>query len=384
MRFSFTAAAGAIAGMFVLSACSSVESFLQGDKVDYKTTAKVPSLELPPDLSQMQRDNRYTVPSSGSVSASALNRPAAGQAGTTRTGSNVLPPIEGMRLERNGDQRFLVVNRKAEDLWNPVREFWQDQGFNLVKESAEAGVMETDWAENRAKLPKDFVRNTLGRIAEGLYDTGERDKFRTRFERNGDTTEIYISHRGLEEKLVGGSTSQQQTGTIWTQRPSDPALELEFLRLLMVRLGESEAASKQKLAAAVNSAAAQPAAPQRAAAAQLVTLADKQQAVQINETFERAWRRVGVALDRGGFTVEDRDRAKGIYFVRYVDPEEGRKDDRGFFSRIFGSEPKIDPTRYQVTVKPQGSSTQVTVAPMATPKSDATGKILALLADQLK
>jgi outer membrane protein assembly factor BamC len=357
---------------------------LQGDKVDYKTTAKVPSLEVPPDLSQMQRDNRYTVPSSGSVSASALNRPAAGQAGAVRTGSNVLPPIEGMRLERNGDQRFLVVNRKADDLWNPVREFWQDQGFNLVKETAEAGVMETDWAENRAKLPKDFVRNTLGRIAEGLYDTGERDKFRTRFERNGDTTEIYISHRGLEEKLVGGSTSQQQTGTIWTQRPSDPALELEFLRLLMVRLGESEAASKQKLAAAVNSGAAQAAAPQRAAAAQLVTLADKQQAVQINETFERAWRRVGVALDRGGFTVEDRDRAKGVYFVRYVDPEEGRKDDRGFFSRIFGSEPKIDPTRYQVTVKPQGSSTQVTVAPMATPKSDATGKILALLADQLK
>ena len=56
----------------------------------------------------------------------------------------------------------------------------------------------------------------------------------------------------------------------------------------------------------------------------------------LDEPFDRAWRRVGLALDRVGFTVEDRDRAKGLYYVRYVDPKtDGKKSDglvRTFFS----------------------------------------------------
>jgi outer membrane protein assembly factor BamC len=349
-----------------MSACSSVENLLQGDRIDYKSAGKAPSIEVPPDLSQLARDNRFAVPSSGSVTASSMGlAPRAG-------GVSVLAPIEGMRIERMGAQRYLVVNRKPEEVWPSVREFWQSSGFLLSAESAEAGVMETDWAENRAKLPQDFIRNSLGKVLDSLYSTGERDKFRTRLERTAEGTEIYVSHRGMVEVLQGNQKDQ----TTWTQRATDTELEAEFLRRLMVRLGQKDDVSKQQVAS--SGAQAMP-----AAQAKMVTVGG-QQAVEINEPFERAWRRVGVALDRSGFTVEDRDRAKGVYFVRYVDPSMLRSDERGFFAKIFTADPKIDPTRYQVEVKSTATTSTVTVATTATGKPDAQAKILALLADALK
>jgi outer membrane protein assembly factor BamC len=373
-RSTVLAACGALA---LLAGCSSVENFLQGDKVDYKSAAaktRSSGLEVPPDLSQLAKDNRFAVPASGSVTASAFGQQGRNTAAAPAGDSAVLPQIEGMRIEKLGDQRYLVVNRKPEELWSTVRDFWQEAGFDIYKETPEAGVMETDWAENRSKLPNDFIRNTLGKIADALYDTGERDKFRTRIERTATGSEIYISHRGMEEIVVG----QQKDQTRWVPRKSDPELETEFLRRLMVKLGAKAEVAKQNVAQ-VQAAPAAPAAP---ALAKLVGSGASQQ-VEIAEPFDRAWRRVGVALDRSGFTVEDRDRAKGLYFVRYVDPSE-TKDERGFFSRLFGGEPKIDPTRYQVQVKASGDVTQVSVTPAQTPKVDATSKILAMLVDQLK
>jgi outer membrane protein assembly factor BamC len=370
LKFRFGLIVGVAAGVvFAGSGCSTVENMFQGDKVDYKSATKAPSIEVPPDLTQLARDNRFVVPgASGSVSASSFGQ------GVKTGGVGVLAPVEGMRIERLGAQRYLVVNRKPEELWGPVREFWQSSGFLLSSESADAGVMETDWAENRAKLPQDFIRNTIGKVLDGLYSTGERDKFRTRFERTASGTEVYVSHRGMIEVLQGN----QKDSTTWTQRPADPELEAEFLQRLLVRLGQSSEAAKQQVASTAAGAV-----PAAAPQAKMVTVSG-QEAVEISESFERAWRRVGVALDRSGFTVEDRDRAKGVYFVRYVDPSVVKSDERGFFSKLFGGDQKIDPTRYQVEVKSTGNVTNVTVAANAAGKPDAQAKILSLLADSLK
>jgi outer membrane protein assembly factor BamC len=366
-----------------LAACASVENFLQGDKVDYKsaTTQTTTGLEVPPDLTQLQKDGRYATGSAGSITASTYSQgKAAPVAGITGA---VLPTIPGMRIEKLGDQRYLVVSRKPEDLWANVKEFWTSAGFTIAREQPEAGVFETDWAENRAKIPQDVVRRTLGKVFDGLYDTGMRDKFTVRLERTETGSEVYVSHRGMEEVFIDQRTKDS---TVWKPRASDPALEVELLRRLMVRLGEKEETSK--LAAdAVSKPASAPAAGTAAAAtagAKLTTV-DGKQTVEISEPFDRAWRRVGVALDRSGFTVEDRDRAKGQYFVRYV--EGGDKDDRGFFTKLFSGDAKLDPTKYEVTVKSTGTNSQVTVAPAASTtalKTDSTSKILALLAEQLK
>ncbi len=342
----FAAAAG-------LQGCSSLDGALSGDKVDYRSTSgKTKALEVPPDLTQLARDTRYS-PQAGVVSASTAAGSAVGAAaaaGAAPTAAVALQNNGALRIERAGQQRWLVVPATPETLWPAIRAFWEQKGFTLAGEDAKAGVMETNWAENRGKLPSDVVRNTVGRLLGNLYDTGERDRFRTRVERTGTganaTSEIYISHRGAEEVY----NSERRDSTTWRTRPNDPTLEAEFLSQLMVALGAKDEPARAAVAAAVEQ-------PAKARA-----VSSGNTALEIDDNFDRAWRRVGLALDRGGFTVEDRDRAAGHYFVRYVDPKNAGKDEPGWWSRMFGdgSNPNAA-VRYRVALKAVGDKTTATV-----------------------
>ena len=360
------ASLGLLGLTLALGACS----VLEGDKIDYKSSAKGTSLEVPPDLRQLSRDTRYAVPGS-SVSANALAASQAAQPSGPQTAAATLGDV---RVERNGNQRWLVVNRPADQLWEPVRAFWLENGFTLALDQANLGIMETDWAENRAKIPQDLIRSTLGKVLDSLYSTGERDKFRTRLERNAQGgTEIYISHRGMQEVF---NTSTKES-TVWQPRPADPELEAEFVRRLMVKLVVSQ---EQAQAAAASSAARPPAAR--------VASANGAPVVQIDEGFDRAWRRVGLALDRTGFTVEDRDRSQGLYYVRYVAPKADKKEP-GFLGKLlsFGSSEKaVAPLKYRIVVRSQGEATTVSVLNAAgAPETSANAEnIVRVLADDLK
>ncbi|MBN8748513.1 Outer membrane protein assembly factor BamC [Xylophilus ampelinus] len=345
-----------------LAACSVLES----DKIEYKSAGKAPTLEVPPDLTQLSRENRYAIPG-GAVSANAFE---AGRANAPAIPTAVAS-LGDVRMERAGQERWIVVNRTPEQLWEPVRDFWLENGFLLTMEQRNLGIMETDWAENRAKIPQDVIRSTLGKLLESAYSTGELDRFRTRMERTQNGTEIYISHRGMAEVYTG----QRKDLTNWQPRPADPELETEFLRRLMVKLGVSQ--EQSKIAAA--------SAPPSARAATMATVGG-QPVVQISEGFDRAWRRVGLALDRTGFTVEDRDRSAGVYFVRYVTPDPERKEP-GLFGKLFSrSSDAAKPAKYRVLVKSQGESTTVSVLnESGAPETSANAqRIVKVIADDLK
>lgn len=344
-----------------LAACSVLES----DKIDYKSAGKAPTLEVPPDLTQLSRENRYAVPG-GAITASGYQAGIANAPSIPTAVSN----IGDVRMERAGSQRWIVVNRSPDQLWEPVRDFWQENGFLLTTDQRNLGIMETDWAENRAKLPQDIIRGTLGKLVESVYSTGELDRFRTRLERTPNGTEIFVSHRGMEE--VYNSARKDQT--VWQPRATDPELETEFLRRLMVKLGVSQ--EQSKLLAATN-------APARTAS---IANVGGQPVLQINENFERAWRRVGLALDRTGFTVEDRDRSAGTYFVRYVAPNPDKKEP-GFFGKLFSGSSKTEaPLKYRITVKGQGESSTVAVLnESGAPETSANAqRIVQVIADDLK
>ncbi len=354
-----------------LSACS----VLEGDKIDYKSASQGPSLAVPPDLTQLSRENRYAIPGAA-VTASSFQL---GQQQAQAQGVPVaLATLSDVRIERQGNQRWLVVKRPADALWDPVRDFWQENGFLLALDQRNIGIMETDWAENRAKIPQDFIRNSLGKIFDSLYSTAERDKFRTRLERTADgNTEIYISHRGMQEVYASGATTDHrgnETGTVWTVRPADPELEAEFLRRLMVKLGVAEEQSRAVIAAGATRSVAR------------ASTVNGQPVVEIDEDFDRAWRRVGLSLDRTGFTVEDRDRSQGTYFVRYVEPNPD-KSEPGFFGRLFSSSPKANlPIKYRVVVRSQGNATVVSVLDTngAVDSSANARRIVNVIADDLK
>ena len=330
-----------------LVGCSSFENMMSGDKVDYRgQSQKTSTLEVPPDLSQLAREGRYQ-PQAGTVSASTLRQSnaAAPAAASTAVAPNA---VADMRIERQGNVRYLVTGLSPDKLYPLVRSFWQERGFSLAIDNPEIGLMETEWAENRAKIPTDGLRTTLGKIFDGLYSTPERDRFRTRIERTATGSEVYISHRGLVELY----NSELKDSTAWQPRPADPELEAEFLSRLMVKLGAKDDTARASVAAAPVSA------PSRARSSTLAASGS----LDVADTFDRTWRQVGLALDRSGFTVEDRDRSAGVYFVRYVDPKLTGKDEPNFFSKLFGgAKEAARPQRVRVLVKANGAKTTVAV-----------------------
>lgn len=354
-----------------LSGCAMFDTVKEKRKIDYQTSRRLPPLEVPPDLTGLPAGKDTPIPgarTSATYSEYASDRKNASPA----QAAAVLTEFPDIRLERDGQNRWLVVKAEPDTLWPQVRQFVLSNGLLIARENAQSGVIETDWAENRAKVGTASQR-VLAKWLSSLYSTGTRDRFRIRLERGKapGTTEIYLSHQGMEEVVASGSGSDH-IATMWQARPTDPELETELLRLLMSHLG------------AKDSQVADVAATPPAERARLTRAGDRM-LLNVQDDLDRAWRRVGLSLDRIGFTVEDRDRTKGIYYVRYIDPEtEGKKP--GFFARMFGAKEGPKREEYQVHLVTADGGTNVEVLSKdGAPEKTRTGeRILSLLHEQLK
>lgn len=359
-----------LACLIALSGCSSISETLSGNKVDYRAgAARAPTVEVPPDLTQLQTDPRYQRATGAPVSANVLEAARAGTAAAPATAavattgaaaapqSVVLTSAKDLRVVRIGNERWLVTSQTPEEVWPKLREFWQQAGFTLAIDKPAAGVMETEWKENRAKVSNDIVRRTIGAVFDALFDSGERDRYRTRVERGANnSTEITISHRGMTEQVIDPKLPD---ATRWVFRPSEPSLEAEMMAQLLVALsagndglpaGKGYAAAKSNADAQVAAAAATPSRARVLDGRPVTT-------VQVDDDLERAWRRVGIALDRSGFTIEDRDRSQAVYQVRYVDPKLAGQEEPGLFARLFGAKrAELTGVRYALTLKADGKN----------------------------
>ena len=353
---------------------------LSGGEPDYKSSKRLPSLEVPPDLSSQTIQDSMAVPGAGSATWTDYS------AEDTREnpGSGLLLDFSQVRVERSGDERWLIVDAAPDAVWPQVRAFWLQQGFAIEVDEPGIGIMETDWAEERTKFPGGIFGRLLGELSTALTGAAIRDKFRTRIERGTESgvTEIFISHRGAEE--VGPSSTRQtaQSGAearrVWQPRAADPELEAEMLTRMMVFFGVQKDRA-HKIVAEV---------PERPARARIVKDSSGASVLSMNDDFARAWRRTGLALDRIGFTVEDRDRSRGLYFVRYVDPDQDLGNEEGFFSRLafWREEPSLQPAEYLINLIGGDEVTQVIVLDTEGERStDATAeRILNLLLEELE
>jgi len=355
--------------LFSLAGCGAVG--LGGKRIDYRAGAvQAPSLEVPPGLTSPGIDDRYKVPG-GEAVATYSDYSKGGEAAQGSRTAAVLPEVKGVRLERNGAQRWLVVSDKPENVWPVVKAFWQETGLSIASEDQAAGVMETDWAENRAKLPLSGIRNVIGKVFDNLYSSGEKDKYLTRLERGTDgSTAVYITHRGTEEVV-----SADQNTSKWQPRANDPEIEAVLLQKLMVRFGASEAQAASSAASAGSTNVAGAASPAAAIAggdgkASLQEVFDGSKIVVVNDAFDKSWRKVGLAIERAGLVVEDKDRARGIYFLRPAKTEKGWMD-----SLMFWQDDAAD-RRYRVNVKDGGASCEVAVTDQEGVSDGATTAIL--------
>ena len=374
-----------LAGM--LGACAQVDERLgdvmgRGDP-DYKSSTRLPSLEVPPDLTTQSIQDSMQIPATGTATTTDWSDYSTGQTEASAS-SGVLPDFSRIRLERSGDERWLVVGAAPEAVWPQVRAFWLQQGFAVEVDEPAIGIMETGWAEERTKFPGGVFGRLLGDLSTALTGAAVRDKFRTRLERGAESgiTEIYVSHRGAEEVAPPSTRQNVQSGAdarrVWQPRPADPELEAEMLRRMMVFFGVQKDQAREILAQ-------QPERPERA---RIVKDSSGGSVLSLDDDFARAWRRTGLALDRIGFTVEDRDRSQGLYFVRYVDPDQESGEEEGFLSRLaFWRDDSPPPTReYLINLIGGEEATQVIVLDTEGQRSvSATAdRILGLLHEELK
>ena len=321
------------------------------------------ALRVPADIGA---DGTTTYSDYASASAGKRGEPAP-------TTEGVLPRVAGARVERRGTQRWLVVDAPPSEVWPKLRQFWVENGLAIEREDPAVGIMETNWAENRANIPEGGIRGLIEKVTPSVYSSATRDKYRTRLERGlePDTTEIYVSHRGVEEVSQGESF-------VWQPQPPDSGLEAEMLYRMLIYFGtEPEQAQRQLASTAKTKLGAR------------LVRDDTGTLVELDDDFAGGWQRTGLALDRVGFTVTDRDRSRGIYYVRYVDSVKDTKK-KGFLSKLkFWGEDDTEPKQadYQVSLSgAEGAPLELVVLDVDgnREKSQTADRILSLLYEQLK
>jgi outer membrane protein assembly factor BamC len=367
------------AALALTAGCS--RTVLPTKKIDYKSASQAQPLELPPDLPAPSTSDRYTLPEAPGRQTATFSEYSQDKPTRVQQQQGVLPAYDGAHMARAGTQRWLVVNASPEIVWPVLREFWQEQGFIIAFDDPQLGIMETDWAENRAKIPQSLLRDVVGKVLDQAYSTPELDRFKTRVERGGqpNTTEIYVTHRGAYEMYVADANLRQTGKTQWQPRQPDPNLEAEMLSRLMVRFGTPQ-----------NVAAAEVKQTKLEPRASLSKGADGQPVLVLKDDFDRAWRRVGLSLDRLGFSVQDRNREQGLYYVRYLSPPTPSKDESGFMSKLAfwrsNDEKAAKAGDYRVAVTAADAGTQVKVlgAEGKPETSEAASQMLAVLQEDLR
>ena len=395
LRFTSRFAALVLAGGLV-AGCSSPSP----TQVDYRSDSKSKqaSLAVPPNLLEETSDQRSLPTLGGQTSLSSLRQVQ--KAAPSETA--VVPPVAGMHIQRDGTASWLVIDGKTPDqVWPQVRRFWQEQGFLLVVDQRDKHVMETDWNETRPDVNQGLIRNTLSKAMGNSYVAAERNKYRTRLDvaPNGGTY-VFISQKGMREALEG---VHNDTST-WQPKPNDPALEAEYLKRLMATLARADSngasplgaeppedtdtakAGKTKSDAAAIAAQNATFAAQSSKREQASSSDQPKSEVTLGESYDNAWIRVGIALDRSNFTVDDKDRTRGLYYIRYVDPKDLSSDKQGFWNQVFHGKKEKIAKQYRINVRAlTPNQTRVAVVDdkgdmESTPQAQ---QIMGLLADQL-
>ena len=305
-------------------------------------------LEVPPDLTAPSVNESTKIPELIEKTATVPTE-SSDCNGSDKTPLSVLPDQENIQLVRDGSQRWLILQGEPSQLWPWIREFFIKNGFKFSIEDPLIGVIETEWKQQQLNLPMTEGEPAgQGQGNSKVYAVPTREKYRVRLER-GDkpgTTEVYLTHRGVE--LIS-----QDDMVVWRLRSADPELESETLKRLMVFLGEEQQKAGGLLA---NN-------DQRLRHATLIQDTEGHEIVKVDSEFSSVWHRTGLALDRLNFLIEKSNRLDGIYLVRTKDPlkEKDIQASESWFSHLFSKTSAEVVKHYQVMLLDEGSATHIKI-----------------------
>ncbi len=342
--------------ILLLSACAN-----DAIKV-YEESTYGPPLEVPPDLTAPARDRGLEIPvlpDTGGMEKTAQRQ--------TVAGLKVAPDVAGVQVMHDGALSWFVIKGKPEQIWPWARDFFLDAGFFLEFEDPKLGIVETAWKQQRTTMPESTEQATVDDEVLRVFGVPLREKYRIRLERTpDDATEIYLTHRGA--RLL-----RDDDTIVWDLQGSDAELEAEMRKRLLIYLGVAQDKAEGMLATAL-----------RTKLTSLVTDADGNKILRVDQDFQRAWRRVGVALDHMKLVITDRDRSNGTYFVETRDPVAPSGEDKGWFSSLFSSEAQV--RAYQIVLHDEGESVNVLIRDKDQKliKADEAEPLLKQLSEQLE
>ncbi len=354
-----------------LFGCSTTEEiFDEITAPDYVNSSKAKRLEIPPDLSELETNKGYNVPGEARSYKDYLENEGNLASGDIEKNKiKVVDNPDGMRIIKSGNLRWLVVNKNPEIIWPHVKNFWEDLGFRVLVANKRTGIIETEWMNTediKLENKNESMISSFDKWLDSLSGFADKRKFRTRVEIAEDgSTEIYISQRSaaaaadqhsrilkerssdynpstiykIEEYKSEEGSSQKKVEISEQREIDDYEIDSELLTRLMVKLGSSDLDAREKVQN-----------PEIIIKAELVNNEDDLY-IKMSDPYERAWRRLGLALDLIGFVTEDKNRSEGIYFVRFSElelPNDSEKKDEGLIdSLIFWDDEEVEPKEFE-------------------------------------
>ncbi len=334
---------GLVAGVLVIAGCAWFPTFDEvtlDKQKEYQKSQSLPDLEVPPDLTTDSIRDTLAVPdvdASGTARYSTYQERIAQRKKQREAGSAESP--SAAKLGVLADETLLIIDAEPAVVWTELRPFLKDRGYALDVDDEDLGVLETGWVENRAKQ--------------------ERDRFKVFVEAGEEsgTTVLYLSHVGEALTPIGD-------GLEWRERPRDAGLEERMAaRLKKVLSGQSvepTAEGRQPPPGPKPKLSSGPAAPSgEPTRADLLNAGEGKAYLRVSNDFAKVWRNTGFALGQIGAKVEDEDRSRGSYYLRFSDTE-APKPDKGFLSSLaFWRDDDDD--EFEIHLTDVGNNTEVIV-----------------------
>ncbi len=320
--------------LFLMGCQAFDDGFDKITQPDYVSSSKAKRLQIPPDLSELDEGSMvYSVPGK----AKSYKDYKEQQNSASRVVKIGIKSTD-MKIVKSGALRWLVVKKNPNILWPHVQDFWEDMGFEVRKSSKRTGVMETEWIKSsQLSQTNSGALTRFDQWLDNMSGFADRRKFRTRLEpgQEPNTTEIYLSQRSARsgtmehERIIAERSGATDYGTDKYKLPEyksgdkeeekieisdarnldDFEIDSELLTRLMIKLGLSDFEAKKIVKNPTTQVHAE------------YIAENNSNIIQLNDPFDRSWRRLTLALDIIGFITEDKNRSKGILYVRYKNIE---------------------------------------------------------------
>ncbi len=310
--------------LMLLTGCgwmSDDKGFFVDRSNDYLKAKEGPPLVVPEDLSSTSIQNTMAIPQ-----ISSTQRHVNFEGGAPRPEAiYAREEAEGVKIQKLGDQRWLLVPQPPAVVWPKVKQFFADNGVAIELEQPQTGRIDTEWMTISSKAARDVVRLSISDAKQAAGVATGRDRVRVLIEPGirDRSTEIHLRYENDSKSMPHEDVMPAQSDIV--------EVETQLLNELGGYIAANVADASISFVA--RNISTQSKAELQRDASDLPTL-------RLNLDFDRAWATVNQALHEAKLDVTDVDRSAGVFYVTVTDQMLNQEEKPSIWTRWFRSEHK--------------------------------------------